>query len=432
MKINIFGLGLLMSFFLIGCSDNDDLIAPSLSDENTQYELDLGQSVTLNPNIENNEIGLIEWFKNNKLVSTESRYIYNGDNAGIDTLILNVENSAGKQSLTYVMQVFGEYSEGVFIVGMSSEAGNGTVGFLNEGGFTPSVFQTNNSGKSLGDNLLCGRFNNGRIYFVSQEAPFVSVVDAQTMQLKEDVVTSEASAPGYIGLVGTKQYIVNAERGERTLHPLTAGRVGEAIGGIEDIPGIKSSVRPVADKLLVAAGKSLLVVNNSDNKVDTIASYNETVSGIVADDKGNIWFGTSGRNETAKLRRLDDKLKVVETVELEAGIKLYRNGVLTSSGSKYFYWMEPSTGNIHRFNCEIKKQELFVSPMMYGLFFTTAIKEHPVTGDVYIAGAADFMNMDKSKLIILNSKAEKLKEYDSVGESVLDFVFSYKDLYRIK
>ncbi len=421
-----------MSFFLIGCSDSNDLIAPTLSDENTQHEIDLGQSVTLNPNIENNEIGSIEWFKNNQLVSTESSYTYEGENAGIDTLTLNVENGAGKQSLTYVVQVFGEYSEGVYIVGMSSEAGNGTVGFLNEEGFLPNVFQINNTGKALGDNLFGGRFNNGQISFVSQEAPFVSVVDAQTMNLNEEVITSGASAPGYIGLVGSKQYIVNADRGERTLHPLTAGAIGEAIVGVEDIPGIKSSVIPAGDKLLVAAGKSLVAVNSADNKVDTIASYDETISGIVADDKGNIWFGTSGRNETAKLRRLDDKLKVVETVELDEGIKLYRNGVLTSSGSKYFYWMEPSTGNIHRFNCETKKQELFVSPMMYGLFFTTAIKEHPVTGDVYIAGAADFMNMDKSKLIVLNSKAEKLKELDSVGESVLDFIFSYKDLYRLK
>ncbi|WP_461629063.1 DUF5074 domain-containing protein [Labilibaculum euxinus] len=432
MKKYLFISSLIISFLLLGCSDDDNLTAPLLADENTKHEMDLGGTVTLQPKIENAENGSIEWFKNGKLVSIENSYTYKGENAGVDTLKLVVENGAGKESLTYIMQVFGEYSEGVFIIGMSSESNNGTLGFLNEEGFQSNVFQGINPGKVLGNNLLSGRFCDGQIYLVSQVAPYVSVVNAQTMKINDEILTSEASSPGYIDVAGNNGYVVNTANDARTLHPLNKGSIGNAIEGISDIPGVKSSILALKEKLLVASGSDLKTVNFDNDEVKTIASYNEKISGIVVDNNGNIWVGTEGRNEPAKFRMLNENLEVVETVSLDESVKLYRNGVLASAKTKYFYWQETSTGNIHRFNSESKEQEVFVAPMMHGIFFTTAVKEHPVTGDVYIAGAADFMNMDKSKLIVFDSKGEKGKEVENIGESVLDFIFSYKDLYRNK
>ncbi|PXX96800.1 hypothetical protein DF185_19335 [Marinifilum breve] len=437
-------VGAILVFLLAACSD-DDQVAPivkddsvyenavEVSDDNVRFELNLGESVSLSPKIQNLEEGSSKWFRNGELVAETLNYSYKAENAGVDTLDFVVENQGGIDSLTYLMQVFGNYTEGTFILCMSSEDNTGTVGFLKDKTFTPAVFQSTNEEKTLGENLLSGRYYNGKIWFVSQSGPtYVSIVDAQTMELESQIENSEASAPGYIAVSKNNAYIVNAHRRGRTLHALENNTIGTAFEGVEDVPGIKSSVHSLEDKVLFADGKTLKTVLYADNTIETLVTFTENVSGIVTDDEGNVWVGTEGRNESAKFRKLDANLDVVETIELDESVKLYRNGVLTSSGTKNFYWQEPSTGNIHCFNVESKKQEQFATPFNFGLYLTTALKEHPVTGDVYIAGVTDFFDTSKSKLIVLSAEGEELEQYENIGNSPLDFIFSYKDLYRSK
>ena len=433
MRINFMWAALVLLF--VGCSNDAEdvmvpvqVLAPQLSDETTNFEMDLGGSLELEPVIKDLEEGTIKWFLNGTAVSEESIYTYKGNTVGIDTIKFVAENEGGADTLTYSVQVFGEYVEGTFIVCMSSDNNCGSVSFLKEGELTPNVFTLNNPEMNLGDNLLSGTLENGKLHFVSSSGPnYVSTVNAQTMVLESEITSSEASSPGYIGTYGNSAYIVNAGRSSRTLHPVTGGTIGSEINYITDVPTIKSSILALKDGILVADGKNLVVVSYTDNSIKTIESFDEQISGIVTDQDGAIWIGTEGREELAKFRKLNDNLEVTEVVELDESVKLYRNGILCSAGTKYFYWQEPATGNIHRFNTETKTQELFVSPFVFGIYITSALKEHPLTGDVYIAGTPNFMDYN---LIVLSAEGEKLSEHINVGGSPIDFIFSYKDLYR--
>lgn len=425
---------MLFTLVFMSCSEDNTLFAPKILAEKTNYQLDFEESILLNPEIENLTETTINWFLNDEIVSTEPTYTFLSNTVGENEIKLVVENSAGKETLIYNIRVFGKYTEGVFIVCASSESDNGTVGFLKNSVFTPEVYQLENPNKTLGTDLISGQITNGRLYFVSQSGTdYISITNAETLKIEETITTSEARNPAYITLTNNnKGYIVSAYSRTRSLYNIdfTSATIQNKIDGISNIPAIQSAVLAIENKLLIADGNSIKELDTATKSVNEILTFSDNVSGIVTDSNNNIWIATEGRNQEAAFLKLNEDLSIAETVKLGTGIKLYRNGMLTSANSKYFYWQETSTGNIHRFNIENKTQELFISPINYNLLFTTALKIHPKTGDLYLAGVKDFFDMSNSIMLIFNEQGEEINKFESIGTAPTDFMFNFKELYQ--
>ncbi|WP_298368990.1 DUF5074 domain-containing protein [uncultured Lutibacter sp.] len=428
----IFGI-MLFTLVFESCSDDDTLFAPKILVDKKNYQLDLEESILLTPEIENLTETTINWFLNNELVSTKPTYTFLSNRIGENELKLVVENAAGKETVIYNMRVFGKYAEGVFIVCSSSPNDNGTIGFLKNLEFTPEVYQLENSNKTLGADLISGQIFNGKLFLVSQSgSDFVSILNSESLQLEQTIKTSEAVNPAFLTIANNnKSYIVSSYRRTRSLYNLnyTEASINNKIDGMSDIPAIQSSVLAIENRLLIADGNSIKELDTTTESVNEILTFSDNVSGIVKDSNNNIWIGTEGRNEEATFVRLNDDLSIAETVKLGSSIKLYRNGMLTSASSKYFYWQETSTGNIHRFDSESKTQELFLTPINNSILFTTALKVHPKTGAVYIAGVKDFFDMSNSIMLVLNEQGEEIIKLENVGTAPTDFIFNYKELY---
>lgn len=425
---------MLFTLVFTSCSEDNSLFAPKIIAEKTNYQLDFEEALVLNPEIENLTETTINWFLNNEIVSTEPTYTFLSNTIGENELKLVVENSAGKETLIYNIRVFGKYAEGVFIVCASSENENGTVSFLKDAIFTSNVFQLENPNKTLGTDLISGQIIDNKLYFVSQSGTdFISITNAETLKIEETITTSEAKNPAYISLVDdNKGYILSAYSRTRSLYNIdfTNATIQSKIDGISDIPSIQSAVLPIENKLLIADGNSIKELDTATESVSEILTFSDNVSGIVTDSNNNIWIATEGRNEEATFVKLNDDLSISETVKLGTDVKLYRNGMLTAANSKYFYWQETSTGNIHRFNSENKTQELFITPITYNLLFTTALKIHPKTGDIYLAGVTDFFDMSNSIMLIFNEEGEEINKFENIGTAPTDFVFNFKELYQ--
>ena len=434
MKLKLIFSIMLFTLVFVSCSDNETLFAPKIIVDETNYQLNFEESLLLSPEIENLTETTINWFLNDEIVSTEPTYTFLSNTIGENELKLVVENSAGKETLIYNIRVFGKYAEGVFIVCASSESDNGTVGFLKDAKYTPNVYQLENPNKTLGLDLISGQIANGKLYLISQSGTdYVSITNAETLKIEQTINTSEAKNPAYITLLDNdKGYVVSAYSRTRLLYNVdfTGTTIQNKIEGITDIPAIQSSVLALENKLLIADGNSIKELNTTTNAVSEILIFSDNVSGIVTDSNNNIWIATEGRNEEAAFVKLNEDLSIAETVKLGTDIKLYRNGMLTSANSKYFYWQETSTGNIHRFNSENKTQELFITPINYNLLFTTALKVHPKTGDIYIAGVKDFFDMSNSIMLIFNEQGEEINKFENIGTAPTDFVFNFKNLYQ--
>ncbi|UMB61063.1 DUF5074 domain-containing protein [Lutibacter sp. A80] len=434
MKLKLIFSITLFTLVFMSCSEDNSLFAPKILAQKTNYQLDFEEAIVLNPEIENLTETTINWLLNDEIVSTEPTYTFLSNSIGENELKLVVENSAGKETLIYNIRVFGKYAEGVFIVSASSENDNGTVGFLKDSIFTSKVFQLENPDKTLGFDLISGQISDNKLYFVSQSGTnYITVTNAETLKLEETISTSEARNPAYISLVDNdKAYILSAYSSTRLLYNVdfTNAAIQNKIDGISDIPAIQSAVLAIENKLLIADGNSVKEFDTTTESVNEILTFSDNVSGIVTDANNNIWIATEGRNEEATFVKLNADLSIAETVKLGTDVKLYRNGMLTSANSKYFYWQETSTGNIHRFNNENKTQELFITPFNYNLFFTTALKIHPKTEDIYLAGVTDFFDMSNSVMLIFNEEGQELNKFENIGTAPTDFVFNYKELYQ--
>ncbi|TKG96341.1 hypothetical protein EYV94_03540 [Puteibacter caeruleilacunae] len=437
MNIRLFTCLCLLVCLSFSCSDDVD--APTVTTETSEFQIELGEKVELTPEYGNLSESIVNWYVDDELVGSDDSYTFEAQKKGVYEVKTVIANESGKESLVYNVRVFGKYADGTLVLCANSEGYDGHVGFLDglkdgkvvftDGlGYSFGEFNKVNPGFSLGDNVMSGQLVDGKLYIVSQSGEsYITVVDTETLEQKASVLESTAKNPAFITVVNDDlAYVVSAYRKTRYLYPLNLKimSMGSAIDGLTDVPAIQSGVLAIKNGVLVADGKVLKKVENGT--VSDVLTFEENISGIVKDADGNIWLGIEGRTNAPRFVKLNDHFGIAESVELDGGVKLYRNGVLTSANSKYFYWYEPSTGNVHRFSTESKTQELFVKPADSGILMTTALKVHPKSGEVYIAGLSDFFGGEGSRLWILDDKGDEQLLLETVGNTPVDFVFNYK------
>lgn len=313
---------------------------------------------------------------------------------------------------------------------LSYEGDKTVVGHLDESQvFTPNVYESLNK-----NSISFTNFGNS-LFIVSQDGPnFVTKLNLKDLAEEVAVTTSKVSSPSYLAMYSETDGVIisTGGRGRRRTYDLSFFNVSE---GVKDkIDGVsskvlfsKSGVLVDGENVLIADDKELKVLNIKDKSIKTKVIFDDVISGILKDKNNKIWIGTEKRVGDAKFVSLTTDYGIDETVTL-TGVNLYKNSMLSvSESSSYVYWVEVSTGVIHRFNTETKKAEEFINPTTEGIMLTTVIREHPITGKVYVLGAEDFFDTDKSILTIYNEDKSVFKTVKGVGNSPIDIFFSKED-----
>ncbi|MGG6231086.1 hypothetical protein [Tenacibaculum sp. SDUM215027] len=310
---------------------------------------------------------------------------------------------------------------------LSYEGEKTTIGHLDEGQvFTPNVYE------SLNKNTISFSGYENKLFAISQTGPdFVTKFDLQSLVVEKTVATSQVADPSYLTMYSeTEGLMVSTDgRGRDKRYNLSLFNINEGIKdkmeGISDkVLFSKSGLLVEGESVLIADGKELKVLNIKDKSLKTVVTFEDVISGILKDKNNKIWVGTEKRVGEAAFVSLGRNYSVNETITLE-GMNLYKTSMLTMSlSSNYIYWLEVATGAVHRFNTVSKEAEEFVNPMTEGVMLTTVIKEHPTTGQVYVLGAEDFFDTDKSVLVIYNEDKTVFKTVKGIGSSPIDIFFS--------
>lgn len=313
---------------------------------------------------------------------------------------------------------------------LSYEGDKTTIGHLDEDYvFTANVYE------SLNENSISfAKFENS-LLVVSQDGPnFVTKLSLKDLVEEAIVTTSKVSSPSYLTMYseGEGVTISTGGRGRRKTYDLSFFNLTE---GVKDkVDGIsskvlfsKSGVLVDGDNMLIADDKELKILNIKDKSLKVVLTFEDVISGILKGKDNKIWIGTEKRVGEAKFISLTASYTVDETITL-SGVNLYKNSMLSKSkSSNYVYWSEVSTGVIHRFNTVTKEVEEFINPTTEGIMLTTVIREHPATGKVYVLGAEDFFDTDKSILTVYNEDKSVFKTIKGVGSSPIDIFFSKED-----
>lgn len=310
---------------------------------------------------------------------------------------------------------------------LSYEGDKTTIGHLDEDHvFTPNIYE------SLNKNTISFSSYENKLFAISQTGPdFVIKLDLKTLAEETKVIASKVEKPSYLTMYsGTDGVMISTGgRGRRRTYDLSFFNINEGvkdkIGGISSkVLFSKSGVLVDGNNVLIADNKELKVLNTKDKSLKVVLTFEDVISGILKDKDNKIWVGTEKRVGDAKFISLTANYVIDETITLTE-VNLYKNSMLSmSKSSNYVYWLEVSTGVIHRFNTETKKAEEFINPTAEGIMLTTVIREHPITGKVYILGAEDFFDTDKSVLVIYNEDKTVFKTVRGVGSSPIDIFFS--------
>lgn len=431
MRIKHFILSMSCVLCIVASCKKDQTEIAKLNYENaadTLMKIRTDSGLVLSPKISGGASNY-QWLLNGESVSKEPVYKFQTSTPGQYTLEFNAENEAGKTTLIYKVKVTGPYADGVLFLSYTDATGLGSaqLSHLDEkGDLHMDVFAKANPGTRLSPGANNLYYFDDRYYITSDEGPnYLTVVDAQT--LKSNYVVSQSGARNvtfFATTDGRTGYVSNVRKTGLYKVDLTNRTISSTVldgtSGISLIP-----ISKINNTIITAVAKKLVKVNG--DQVSVINAYKENVSGLVRTSGSTYWVGVQGsRNNKAKLIKLDQNYKGVDSVELSTEFKLPANGVLTSGGTdEYIYWQETSSAKICRFNTMSKTVEEFIDPWTQEISFATSWKVDPRNGDLYIADTPGlFTGEEPNSTVFIFDKSGKLKKtIKDAGFQITDIVF---------
>ncbi|MDY7394900.1 hypothetical protein UMM65_06575 [Aureibaculum sp. 2210JD6-5] len=297
--------------------------------------------------------------------------------------------------------------------------------------FTPDVYTSVNGNASSMYN------DNESIYIVNRKGPnFISQLNIETLSEESIVSNSDIDNPGNLLMYSEDEGLIVGSTGRGRRKKYQLGHVNINTGISAPIETISTKMLPSNSALLldnnnvlIADGKTLKAMDIVSKKITALQEFKEHISGIIKDADGFIWVATEKRTEKASFIKLNFDYSIAENITItNDNVNLYTNSLLTMSKNSYnAYWSESSSGIIYRFNTKSKTIEKFSTPMLNDVLLTTLVKEHPLTKKVYVLGLEDFLDTEKSVLVIYNEDKTRSKLIKNVGNSPIDIIFSDKE-----
>lgn len=277
------------------CSKDENPVLPAITVEGingAKAEIAQDDTLTLKVKIESPTTSNITWMVDGSAKGVGETFQFIAKALGNHTLKVEVKNSDGVTAQDIMVEVYGKYRNGTFILNegnMTSE--NGFLSFISTKGLiTDSIYLKTN--KQPVGNVPQDMFTaNGKIYIISQNGDrmggnYLTVANAETMA-KVAAYTSEfndkLSWPTHVAVVGDDNVYIRDNNGVYLFNTTS-----KALTFVEGSKGaLKNRMAVVGNKVFVPAGKAIYVVKNG--AVESTITLPGAVSGVLKSKDGNLW-----------------------------------------------------------------------------------------------------------------------------------------------
>lgn len=388
--------------------------------ENNAVILNLGESKVLKPIFEGEGDLTYSWILNNKEVSEEKEYTFEGTDAGKFNLKFELTQGDQTKSLEYNIKVDGTYSNGVFIVneGWFGHE-NGNVNFWDRvsDDIQHKVYTKENPDKTLGVTTQYACINDSKLFLVSKSPDHLVVVNSATLKEMGRVALSgseQARAFAYnnetSGFLSSSDGIYQVDLSSYTLGEKVTGVAGEV-----------GNMIVLNDKLFALRSRELIVIDIASLTIEKTFDLANNAGGLIKDKDNMVWVGSG-----SQLLKVNSNDLSSETIDLTDGTSVnssfgwaWNAGSLTYSKenhSLYFVsgggWSPKSVG---RYNIGTKSAEKLFDIDSDYMIYGAGTYVDPVSNKLYVTAIKGFgqaANFNRLYVYDLDGTKEKVLDYE--------------------
>ena len=381
-----------LPFVSTSCSDDDDnstkveISSLGVEDGTT---IVTGQIIQLEAQLSNPQGEVhYSWSTAGKEVSTQSTYTFQSDVTGTHTITLTVtaNNEAQEKSINIIVvkPPFYVINEG---------QGKGSVNRYKQEQWQYNIVE------GLGVTSTVGIINNGYMYIVSKQSPFLVKMNLENNQIVnkiEDGLDQNAQGQNFC-IVNNETGILTTSNGafKVNLKQLT---LGEKLSGLDAVSSDNEDIYKTDKYIFISSKNTIKVYNTNDLSFKQDIAY-QIKTGFAQTKDGTLW-GANGN----KLIKINVETLDYEEVELPNGLSVFYNqwgytptGLCASITENALYLVQMFEEgysvygkNIYKYNVETKNATLFFSaPAADKSVYGAGVQVDPRNGDVYIIYTED-------------------------------------------
>lgn len=381
-----------LPFVSTSCSDDDDnstkveISSLGVEDGTT---IVTGQIIQLEAQLSNPQGEVhYSWSTAGKEVSTQSTYTFQSDVTGTHTITLTVtaNNEAQEKSINIIVvkPPFYVINEG---------QGKGSVNRYKQEQWQYNIVE------GLGVTSTVGIINNGYMYIVSKQSPFLVKMNLENNQIVnkiEDGLDQNAQGQNFC-IVNNETGILTTSNGafKVNLKQLT---LGEKLSGLDAVSSDNEDIYKTDKYIFISSKNTIKVYNTNDLSFKQDIAY-QIKTGFAQTKDGTLW-GANGN----KLIKINVETLDYEEVELPNGLSVFYNqwgytptGLCASITENALYVVQMFEEgysvygkNIYKYNVETKNATLFFSaPAADKSVYGAGFQVDPRNGDVYIIYTED-------------------------------------------
>lgn len=324
----------------------------------------MNESINISPEINSIREVTYLWVEGDKELSTEKNFSYSFTKKGVHNITLKATNKGGTSSKDFTINVLNSYYKGMFML-CEGNMGNetGVVSFVGEDGVRiDSIYQKANEGEKLGNVTQDMYITKDRIYFIAQNGRsngggdrFIEV-DRHTLKRLRSTNDGFGSWPTHVVVVSdNKAYF--RDGGGLGIFDLESFSVK---GRVEGVGAAKQRMIFVNGKAIVAAGKSVKIINPNTDKVEKSFDLAGTVGGVTKGINHCIWVG--GGNKIIKIEStnftIEKEYTLPDGFSLTSGW-MGASGLCTNYNNSNLYWKQGT--KICKFDTENEKAEVIAN-----------------------------------------------------------------------
>jgi len=388
--------------------------------EDNAVKMNMGESKLLKPIFEAEGDLIYTWTLDDKKVSEEKEYTFEGKNPGKYSLKFEIAQGEETKSLEYAIKVDGTYSNGVFIVNegwFGHEPGSVNFWDRESDEIQFKVYEKENSGKELGITTQFACIDGGKLFLVSKDPDHLVVVNSETLieEGRVSLTTPGVQARGFayqdaaIGYLSSSDGIFKVD--------LAQFKMGEKIPAIS---GEVGKMMVLEGKLFALNSSKLFVINTSTLAIEKTIEWEGYASGMVTDKDGQLWISVG-----AQLVKVDPASLEVETIELPEGVAVHK-GFVWDAGSLTYSKQENALlfsmsggwapGSVAKFDIATKTAEEFCTIDSDFQIYGAGTYVDPVTNKLYVTAVKNGwgQNYKYNKLYVyaMDGSLEKVMDYE--------------------
>jgi len=387
--------------------------------ENNAVKMDMGESKLLKPIFEAEGDLTYRWTLDDKKVSEEKEYTYEGITAGNFKLKFEVSQGEETKSLEYTIKVNGTYSNGVFIVNegwFGHESGNVNFWDRQSDDIQHKVYEKENSGKNLGVTTQYACINESKLFLVSKDPDNLVVVNSETLKElgRVSLESGSGQARGFAYQDETSGFLSSSDGIYKV--DLAQFQMGDKI---PEISGEVGKMMVIEGKLFALKANELFVINTTTLALEETLTWEGSAGGMVVDKEGQLWISAG-----TQLVKVDPSSLEVETIDLPEGFTVNKGwvwdaGCLTYSKEENALFFVKKGGwsarEVARYDIETNTARIICKIDSDYQIYGAGTYVDPVSNKLYVTAIKGFgqdANFNRLYVFDLDGTKEKVLDYE--------------------